>query len=53
MPTDAGLKRCRCASLCRVYQREGYTRNDEEEVCIYCATYGLFENFKPKLVISA
>jgi hypothetical protein len=51
-PSDEGLKRCRYASLCRFYQREDYTCNDEEEACTYCATYDLFENFKPKLAIS-
>ncbi|MEM2139415.1 MAG: hypothetical protein QXJ74_05645 [Nitrososphaera sp.] len=45
--------RCRYASLCRFYQREGYTCNDEEEACTYCATYDLFENFKPKIAIKA
>ena len=48
-----GMARCKYASLCRFYQSEGYTCNDGEEAETYCATYDLFGNFKPKIVIKA
>lgn len=52
--SDECLERCRYASLCRFYQREGYTCNDEEEAETYCATYDVFEKFRPpKIAICA
>jgi len=53
-PSDGKkMVRCKYASLCRFYQREGYTCNDGEEAETYCATFDLFENFKPRLLVKA